>query len=136
MTDYPFSQPNGRRNGSIEIQGTMPPTGENLLQQLVKQCGRDSHKYFPIVLSAQGAPYGRLFHDALACAGEIGELVEIVKKIDRGSLQFDNEGVKAALETEAVDVFIYLMNIFHDLDIDPLKAFLKKRDFNNERFIK
>jgi NTP pyrophosphatase (non-canonical NTP hydrolase) len=118
---------------SITIDGVRQ---ENLLQQLAKQCGRDSEKYFPMIESARGTTYGRLLHDAAACASEAGELLEIVKKIDRGSLSYDNEGVRAALEGEAVDVFIYVMNVFCDLGVDPLKAFFKKRDYNNGRFTK
>jgi NTP pyrophosphatase (non-canonical NTP hydrolase) len=109
---------------------------KNLLQQLAEQCGQDSIKYFPDIQSAKGTTYGRLLHDAGACASEAGELLEVVKKIDRGSFEYDNEGTKAALTGEAVDVLIYVLNVFYDLGVDPLTAYFKKRDFNNGRFTK
>jgi hypothetical protein len=133
-----------RMNEGFPIRGVQTPPREpaasngdkeNLLQQLAQQCGRDSQKYFPDIASAKHTPYGRLLHDAAACASEAGELLEIVKKIDRGSWEYDNEGVKAALQGEAVDVLIYVLNVFYDLGADPLKAYLKKRDYNNSRFI-
>lgn len=127
----------------LPIRGVQTPpsepagsNGENLLQQLARQCGRDSVKYFPNIQSAKDTTYGRLMHDAAACASEAGELLEIVKKIDRGSFEYDHAGVKAALEAEAVDVLIYVLNVFCDLGIDPLKAYLKKRDYNYSRFVK
>lgn len=119
---------------SISVNGE--PPRENLLQQLARQCGRDSLKYFPDIHSAKGTPYGRLLHDAAACASESGELLELVKKIDRGSFEYDNEGVRAALKGEAVDVLIYVLNVFYDLGVDPLRAYLEKRDYNQGRFIK
>jgi NTP pyrophosphatase (non-canonical NTP hydrolase) len=110
-------------------------TRENLLQQLVRQCISDSAKYFPDYDSAAGSPTGRLQHHVLALCGESGELANLVKKIDRGSLDYDHEGVRLALADEATDVLIYLLNIFGELGVDPLREFLKKRDFNDKRFI-
>jgi NTP pyrophosphatase (non-canonical NTP hydrolase) len=115
--------------------GFATPQQRNLLQQLAEQCLSDSNKYFPQYAS-QGGTTGRLVHFALALCTEAGEFGEIVKKIDRGSFDYSNEGIRAALKNEAVDVLIYLMNIFGELGVDPLKAYFEKRDFNNSRFTK
>jgi len=125
------------------IRGVKTPPSEpatsngnkNLLQQLVEQCIADSAKYFPDYDSAKSSPTGRLAHHVLALCGEAGELANLVKKIDRGSLDYDQEGVQLKLADEATDVLIYLLNIFGELGVDPLKEFFKKRDFNNRRFI-
>lgn len=101
---------------------------ENLLQQLARQCVKDSERYFPNFGSSP------LVHHALALCGETGELANVIKKIDRGSLDIATESAKIQLEGEATDVLIYLLNIFGILGIDPLRAYFKKREFNNERF--
>jgi NTP pyrophosphatase (non-canonical NTP hydrolase) len=113
---------------------TTNSTNKNLLQQLVDQCIADSAKYFPDYDSAKGSPTGRLQHHVLSLCGESGELANLVKKIDRGSLSYNSEGVRLALADEATDVLIYLLNIFGELGVDPLREFFKKRDFNNKRF--
>jgi NTP pyrophosphatase (non-canonical NTP hydrolase) len=111
----------------LKLAGTSMPVQKNLLQQLAEQCLTDSHKYFPENMHT-------LSHHALALCGEVGEFANVVKKIERGSLDPDSEQAKIMLEGEAADILIYLMNIFGLLNVDPLKAYMKKRDFNNRRF--
>jgi NTP pyrophosphatase (non-canonical NTP hydrolase) len=106
---------------------------KHLLQQIVDQCIADSGKYFALT---DRSDFEQLKHHVLALCGEAGELANIVKKIDRGSYDFDTEAVKILLEGEVTDVFIYLMDIYGVLGIDPFTAFIRKRDFNNKRFLK
>jgi NTP pyrophosphatase (non-canonical NTP hydrolase) len=73
-------------------------------------------------------------HHSLALCGEAGEIANIVKKIDRGSLNIGDEIVLHDLEGETADVLIYLLNIFGLLQVDPLKAYVAKRTFNDKRF--
>jgi NTP pyrophosphatase (non-canonical NTP hydrolase) len=104
---------------------------KNLLVKLVDQCVADSSRYFEM---PERGDFEALKHYVLALCGEAGELANVVKKIDRGSLTMDQEATKFMLESEATDVLIYLLNIYGALGIDPLRAFVKKRDYNNSRF--
>lgn len=99
----------------------------NLLVHLARQCESDSGKWFP------GAG-GSLAHHVLALCGEVGELANIVKKVERGSLTIDSEIVMLDIESELADVFTYLLNIAALRNIDLFKAYLKKRDYNVKRF--
>lgn len=100
---------------------------DNLLVSLRDQCVRDSNIWFPGEVQT-------LSHHTLALCGEVGELANLVKKIDRGSLDSNSAIVQHDLQSESADVLIYLLNIFGLLDIDPLKAYIEKRTFNDKRF--
>lgn len=116
-------------------EAELPPR-ENDLQALAKQCNADSELYFPAYESAKSSSTGRLFHYGVGMSTESNEFLEILKKVDRGSLDYNDPEVRKALEKEAVDSLIYLMNAFGEMGIDPLEAYNKKRAFNHERFIK
>lgn len=103
-----------------------------LLDILVKQCLRDSERWFG--LGGDEVSVRQLVHHALSMCGEAGEFANIVKKIDRGSLDINTALVQHDLEEELVDTFIYLLNIAGMLKIDLLKAFMAKRDANEKRF--
>jgi hypothetical protein len=109
---------------------------DNDLNYLARQCISDSAKYFPKFESEGSSSTGRLLHYAIGMSTEANEFLEIMKKVDRGSYDFnDEEGkIKALLEKEAVDTLIYVMNVFGEMGIDPLGAYHAKRNFNNERF--
>lgn len=109
---------------------------ENDLQALAKQCNADSELYFPAYESARSSSTGRLFHYGVGMSTESNEFLEIIKKVDRGSLDYNDPQVREALKKEAVDSLIYLMNAFGEMGIDPLEAYNEKRAFNNGRFIK
>jgi NTP pyrophosphatase (non-canonical NTP hydrolase) len=98
------------------------------LYELVVQCLEDSQEYFP---DAQ--------HDlamwVLCLCGEAGELANVVKKIARGSLDWDDPKTQLQLRMELTDVFIYLLNIAGFLGVDLAEAFKVKRDFNHKRFL-
>lgn len=100
---------------------------KNLLVSLRDQCVRDSNLWFP-------GQSQTLMHHTLALCGEVGELANIVKKIDRGSLTLESELVQHDLESESADVLIYLLNVFGLIKVDPLKAYTAKRVFNDKRF--
>lgn len=100
---------------------------QNLLVSLRDQCVRDSNIWFP-------GQSQTLMHHTLALCGEVGELANIVKKLDRGSLSMSSELVLHDLESESADVLIYLLNVFGLLNIDPLRAYITKRTFNDKRF--
>jgi NTP pyrophosphatase (non-canonical NTP hydrolase) len=73
-----------------------------------------------------------LVHHALGLAGEVGEVANIIKKIDRGSTSLPE--VYDHLTEEVIDVFVYVMNLVGILDIDITKEYDKKRAVNVQRF--
>lgn len=66
--------------------------------------------------------------------GEIGETANLVKKSVRGD--FKLEEIKEELSEEVADIFIYLLKICIQLDIDLEASFLKKKAKNKNRFKK
>ncbi len=95
------------------------------LEEIQKQCIEDTKEWFP-----------ELYYDmgflTLALAGEVGELANLVKKIIRGT--HDAMALKTLVEEEAIDSFIYLMNIFAVLGTNVEEAYRVKRAHNVERF--
>lgn len=68
-----------------------------------------------------------------ALAGEVGELANITKKIARGDTTVALQ--RAALAEEMSDVFIYLIKLSRQLEIDLERAYLEKLAVNGKRFI-
>lgn len=95
------------------------------LEDLVKQCQADTHRWFPGTASS-------ISHHALALCGEAGEVANIVKKVERGSISLDE--ARAHLGEEAVDVLIYLCCLFAELGVDPMAIYNEKRAKNERRF--
>jgi NTP pyrophosphatase (non-canonical NTP hydrolase) len=73
-----------------------------------------------------------LLHIALALAGEVGELANVVKKVERGDLSYAE--ALGRLEEEAADVLIYLLKLSYQTGIDLETAFVKKQLANAARF--
>lgn len=97
----------------------------NDLPGLIKQCQRDSQRWFPNI--SDDLPFA-----VLALVGESGELANLAKKVVRGSLSM--EAARADMAEEAVDVLIYLCMIFGILDVDVAKIYREKRAKNELRF--
>lgn len=70
----------------------------------------------------------------VSLTGEVGETANIVKKIARGDFKLGEK--KAELQEEIADVFIYLLKLSYQLDIDLEKAYIDKMKKNRERFLK
>ncbi|MGO4773600.1 MazG nucleotide pyrophosphohydrolase domain-containing protein [Flavobacterium sp. W22_SRS_FK3] len=70
----------------------------------------------------------------IALVGETGEFANIVKKIVRGDKTLNES--KNTLSSEMVDVFIYIIKLSYQLNIDLEKAFLEKLKENEIRFAK
>jgi NTP pyrophosphatase (non-canonical NTP hydrolase) len=104
----------------------------HLLTQLRDQCMRDSHNWFPGVMGKDKIE--DLKHHVLSLCGESGELANLVKKVDRGSLDFDAEVTQLDLADELTDVLIYVLNVAAILDVDLLQKYIAKRRRNIERF--
>jgi NTP pyrophosphatase (non-canonical NTP hydrolase) len=98
-----------------------------VLTDIARQCMKDSKRWFPDTAHS-------LAFMTLALCGEVGELANIVKKIERGSCDIRDAKTKHALVMEATDVFIYLMDVFALLGVDPEQAYNMKRIENEQRF--
>ncbi|EMP2040099.1 MazG nucleotide pyrophosphohydrolase domain-containing protein [Proteus mirabilis] len=73
-----------------------------------------------------------LEHLIVCLVGELGEFSNLTKKIVRGDKLFHEE--KINLDEELVDIFIYLIKISNQFDVDLEEGFLKKLEKNQERF--
>ncbi len=73
-----------------------------------------------------------LSHNVLALAGEVGELANIVKKLERGDLSF--EEVYQHLPGELADILIYVLKLSYQSGVDLESAFLAKLADNEKRF--
>lgn len=64
--------------------------------------------------------------------GELGELANAVKKVLRGDLPFNS--IREELNEEVADVFIYLIKLCNQMNIDLEESFLTKLEKNRTRF--
>jgi NTP pyrophosphatase (non-canonical NTP hydrolase) len=109
------------------VEMTVVPRSDMNLTKMIQDCVEDSKRWFP---DAQTVPL-----HVLCLAGEVGEVANIVKKVERGSLRM--EDAMETLPEEIVDVLIYLCNLMgHDQfkDVDWKKIWDAKRKYNEERF--
>lgn len=68
----------------------------------------------------------------VSLTGELGETANIVKKVVRGDFSLD--GVKDQLQEEIADMFIYLLKLAYQMDINLEEVYLLKLNKNRERF--
>ncbi len=64
--------------------------------------------------------------------GELGETSNLIKKIVRGD--FTLEEKRSELSEEVADMFIYLLKLAYQLDINLEASYLQKMKKNQERF--
>jgi NTP pyrophosphatase (non-canonical NTP hydrolase) len=95
--------------------------------EIQKQCMQDSIEWFGEELPKD------LVYLSLALAGEVGEFCNILKKIERGSLEHNNK-TQLQLALELTDVFIYVSIMAACLNIDLGAAYDHKRSQNVIRF--
>lgn len=77
-----------------------------------------------------------LVHHTLSICGEAGELANLMKKIDRNSLDWNDSHVRYEAAMELADIFTYLLCISFLMGVDLKKAYEMKRTVNQERFTK
>lgn len=106
----------------------MKDESTGFLNKMAQQCRDDSDRWFG---DTRGTS---LAHHTLALCGEAGELANIVKKIDRGSLDFSDPRVRVMLAGEMADVLTYLLNIAHLCGVDLERAYNGVRRANELRF--
>jgi len=68
----------------------------------------------------------------LSLAGEVGEMANCVKKVVRGDQQYDTS--KERIAEELTDVFIYVLKLAYQMDIDLESSYLQKLEINKSRF--
>ena len=103
----------------------------DLLYHLAQQCVEDSERWF-----GDSGKVNDIAHHGLGLGGETGEVLEIIKKIDRGSKSLGDPAVREHLAEELADVLIYLLNIAGILQVDLYHVYNTKRDYNEQRFLK
>ena len=91
------------------------------------QCLEDSIEWFGEELA------NNLGHQALGLGGETGEFLNLVKKLERGTLDKTPES-KLAMLMELADVLIYACNCATILGADLGKIYAEKRKINVGRF--
>ena len=101
-----------------------------VLVKLAQEALDDSERWFPDLQNGPGA----IHHHVLALCGEAGELANVVKKIQRGSLDAADPATQWMLRKELTDVFIYLLNIagMFNLDLEAANAIVRRE--NEARF--
>ena len=69
----------------------------------------------------------------LCLVGEFGEATNLIKKVVRGDYCLDD--IKPELNEEIADIFIYILKLAYQLDIDLEKEFLAKVNKNKNCFV-
>jgi len=85
----------------------------------------DSTHYFPSL--EQGYAYL-----GVALAGEVGEICNMIKKYERGSITADE--MQHVIYEEAPDVLIYLVMLADFAGIDLEGAYRDKKEYNERRY--
>ncbi|KAA6322411.1 hypothetical protein EZS27_028040 [termite gut metagenome] len=68
----------------------------------------------------------------IALMGEVGEMANYIKKIVRGDMKYEQQ--KNHISEELVDIFIYVIKLTYQMDIDLESEYFKKLEFNKIRF--
>lgn len=101
------------------------------ISEMSKQCVIDSDRWF-----GDTGIHRSVAHHALALAGEVGEFCNIVKKIERKSLNLKDPQTRVKLSMELTDIFVYTLNLAGLLNIDLEKSYQLVRGQNEIRFMK
>lgn len=97
------------------------------LNALGDQMLADSARWFPDLHTDRST---QVVHFALGLAGEVGELVNLVKKWNRG----DPVDLREAIGHEVADVLTYLLDLARSLEIDVDAAVAEKRAICESRW--
>lgn len=128
--------------GNIEIKVRVRSVGP--LEALMDEQAKLTEECFPQLAED-------LRHMALGLAGEVGEVLNWVKKVDRGDFTLDSEQaydtakgygpdgpyyltVRDLIAEEVTDVLIYVLNMYKALGVLPDQALEEKTEHNRKRF--
>jgi NTP pyrophosphatase (non-canonical NTP hydrolase) len=98
------------------------------LEGIQRECYEDSVQWFGEDIVKN------LPHQVLALCGESGELANLVKKCQRGDLDFNDKYVMNDIALEIVDCFIYVVNLANLMKMNLGEVYSGKREFNSQRF--
>lgn len=98
-----------------------------LLQEIQDEITADNHLFFPDKALDLG-------HHVMSLCGEVGEVANIVKKMQRGTLNPEDEDTQVELASELVDVFIYVLSCAGIIGMNMEEFYGAKREFNVTRF--
>lgn len=99
-------------------------TGKLALQAL-----QDSGRWF----GDSDIVYSVPFH-VLALAGEVGELANLIKKVERGSLDWNSAEVRHNAMMELTDAYVYILLIAGIMGVDLERSYAHVRALNEKRF--
>ena len=105
------------------------------LNHVSEQCLRDCYAWCPEL--ADESPEKQIVHFTLGMAGEVGEVVELIKKWQGGRPGYDINDAKLRdrIAEEIVDVIQYAGDLAAYLKLDLDDALSKKRGLNAKRFL-
>ena len=92
------------------------------LSTLGKAMLSDSERWFPVL---HGGRHAAVTHFALGLGGEVGEVLNLIKKVNRHDFSYPE--IKEALSLELADVITYLLDLATVLEIDMDVAVAEKR---------
>jgi len=121
----------------MDLPDLLHPSNESTapksLRDLQERAIADSRFWFPGVHETQQSS---VVHFSLGIAGEVGELVNLIKKRNRDDwpMCFVGGEWTEKVAHEAADVAIYLLDICAELDIDLEAAIEAKRAILIERW--
>jgi len=104
----------------------------NDLKKIQKEFDFDHHADIPFYEEINDDNIDSLEHLLVCIMGELGEFSNIVKKIKRGDFKLSDKTNE--LTDELADIFIYLLKISNQMDIDLEKSFFDKLEKNKKRF--
>lgn len=104
------------------------------LNHVAEQCLRDCYEWFPEW--ANEPAERQIVHFSLGMAGEVGEVVELIKKWQGGRPGYDitDAALLDRIAEEIVDVIQYAGDLAAYLGLDLDGALGKKRGANAKRF--
>lgn len=98
----------------------------NWASGIPQQCLDDGMKWFPDSQNPTDMVLGLI--------GESGEVLEVLKKLRRGSIDFPE--AQELMKGELADVFTYLMALCGMYEVNIVDAYFEKRIKNDERHSK
>lgn len=107
----------------------------NALDELAERANVNSRRWFPHLYGAAPAA-DRIKHMTLGLNEEAGEVAGVIKKLTGyapGQAAHSGEQ-QERLAGELADVFVYLLNLAHDVNVDLMTAYLDKERVCNARW--
>lgn len=109
-------------------------SGAGDLNEFARQCLDDCYTWFPTM--ANETAERQIVHFTLGMAGEVGEVVELIKKWHGGrpGYNIEDRELLGRIAEEICDVLQYVGDLAFFLDLDLDRAMDAKRAANAERF--